>query len=768
MSSPILVPKLNENDDAVQLLELLVPEGGHVEVDEPFFTVETSKASVDIIAENAGYVHWVSQAGDTVPMPSTIGFIGASVEEAKAATLGSEVALGSPIAPVGESLGAGETVRATRAARQLASNLGVNLGDIKVPGIVREVDVRRLAGLAAGPTPTTRPSPARPEPKRTMISQDQHGRLDAEFLSYIEANRAEFGQLRSEFKIWLYQKHGAVIGENVRIGLGTTIQAEFVEVGDDTVLEEGIDVRCRRFSIGQLGLVGSNCRFFCRDFVAGDVVTLQWNVAVVDGEGGIHDCHIGDLTFIAYDCYVNTFRDVTLGENVCLSPGARIYTHRKWLDATDGFPYAYAAVEISDRCWLGPASLVLPGVRLSEEVTVMANSVVANNVASGALVGGIPASVILAHQKKDLGDEGRARVVVEMLSDGMDDLGSQGWSMSAAEAENVRVDIGLDWNKSAVVRAIAMDNVGGVRVGLQWSSFERTTSFHSKNDHVFFCWGEDQRRAMEQSRGCVEHVLVSGYIYDRYLNSQAPLAREVKERLESRGARFVVGLFDERPNEIFYPKEVIEDLYRGLLDECLADPTLGLIIKPKDSSPFDQLDGVRLLLEEAKATGRCLVLEEDSDFRRERWRNNNLFALLPALASDLTVSVSFTTPGRESALAGTRAVYYDYLYLKDHPIYESDASTDLAFRDTSSLIQAVRSHRHGDRPGLGDHSTILDDIDPYRDGRAGQRVGDYVRWLLDSFDGGHSREKALASANSRYAGRSGRARDLIASHAGRS
>ena len=117
MLSSIVVPKLNENDDVVQLLELLVPEGGHVEVDERLFTVETSKASVDVVAEKTGYVHWVSQAGDTVPMPSTIGFIGASIEEAQAATLGSDEVSASPIAPGVESLSAGETVRATRAAR---------------------------------------------------------------------------------------------------------------------------------------------------------------------------------------------------------------------------------------------------------------------------------------------------------------------------------------------------------------------------------------------------------------------------------------------------------------------------------------------------------------------------------------------------------------------------------------------------------------------------------------------------------------------------
>ena len=160
-------------------------------------------------------------------------------------------------------------------------------------------------------------------------------------------------------------------------------------------------VRARRFTIGELGQIGANCRFFCRDFVAGDVVTLRWNVAVVDGQGGIHDCRIGDLCFVAYDTYLNTDRDVTLGERVCLSPGARIYTHRKWLEALDGYPFSYAPVSIGERSWLGPGALILPGVELDAEVTVMANSVVASNAPRGALLGGVPATVVKREQRAE-------------------------------------------------------------------------------------------------------------------------------------------------------------------------------------------------------------------------------------------------------------------------------------------------------------------------------------------------------------------------------
>ena len=430
MHEPIIVPRLNENDDDVQLVEFLVSGGKHVERDDPLFLVETSKAIVEITAEREGYVHWLTDAGREVPMPSTIGLIGDSLEELRqvAATLESDL----PAASAASGGRHGEGPTATRAARELAADLGVELQHIAVHGIIRESHVRELAGLAPGgrtPSPSSL-SDTRPRPTSSTEEAEPPGKVDEVFLSQLRESPEEFGQLPSDEKVSLYRKHGALMGDNIQLGKGTVLDAQFIELGNDTVLREGIQVRCRRFSIGQLGVVGDDCRFFCRDFLAGDVVTIRWNVAIVDGQGGIHDCRVGDLTFIGYDCYLNTDRDVSVGERVCLAPGVRVYTHRKWLDATDGYPFAYAPVVISDRCWLGPVSMVLPGVTLGEGVTLMAHAVAVNNAPAGALLAGSPATVILADQKAQVSSDRLSQILTEILGGSADTLERQGWALS--------------------------------------------------------------------------------------------------------------------------------------------------------------------------------------------------------------------------------------------------------------------------------------------------------------------------------------------------
>jgi acetyltransferase-like isoleucine patch superfamily enzyme len=406
MATPIVVPKLNENDDEVIVVELAE---GRVQPGEALFAVETSKAVQEVEAEAAGFLLWNARVGDRVAVLAELGWLFATEEERDGWSSAPPAA--ATAAPSGERL-------ATEPARRLAAQLGVSLDDVPGSGIVRESDVRALAA-----------APAEPRLEKAPTA----GRHSDELRARLRDDPSAIAALASDEKIALYREHGAEIGERVAIGRGTLIDAQFVEIGADTSIGEDVLVRARRFTIGELGQIGASCRFFCRDFVAGDVVTLRWNVAVVDGQGGIHDCRVGDLCFVAYDTYLNTDRDVTLGERVCLSPGVRIYTHRKWLEALDGYPFSYAPVSIGERSWLGPGSLILPGVVLDAEVTVMANSVVASNAPRGALLGGVPATVVKREQRAELDNAHRAAIVREIFEGNASALAVLGWSLEPEE-----------------------------------------------------------------------------------------------------------------------------------------------------------------------------------------------------------------------------------------------------------------------------------------------------------------------------------------------
>ena len=45
---------------------------------------------------------------------------------------------------------------------------------------------------------------------------------------------------------------------------------------------------------------------------------------------------------------------------------------------------------------------------------------------------------------------------------------------------------------------------------------------------------------------------------------------------------------------------------------------------------------------------------------------------------------------------------------------------------------------------------MLDELDQFRDGRAAERMGDYLKWLIDGYKSGLERDTIMADAAERY------------------
>lgn len=458
MTHPITVPRANANDDVVLLVEWLCPPGTHIHAEQPLYIVETSKATEEIVSDAAGYVRPVIEPGQMVAVQQVIGFLTATAEEPlpevparpevqatengghaqwdRGGGAGHVEQKQAPdqLTPHLTSLApsSSDHLKITVPARALAESLGISWQTLPVPsdGIIRSEHVRAYQAHQVPSTQTafTDVNPA-----------NYPGRIDPEFLAQLRADPSAITQLPSDAKIALYRKHGALIGPGVSIGQGTYLDAQYLSLGAETVLAENILIRCRRFNMGELGEIGAGAKILCRDFLAGDGVNIRFRAVIVQG-GGMHSCRIGDDCFIAYDTYINTDRDVTLARHVCLAPGVRIYTHRKWLNPLDGFASGFAPVEIGDDCHLGPNVVVLPGVTIAPRVTVMANAVVASNIPAERLIGGSPAKTIVEGPMyhKPLNHTQRQAAFLQILRECL--LSFEGWGAIATNValENAR------------------------------------------------------------------------------------------------------------------------------------------------------------------------------------------------------------------------------------------------------------------------------------------------------------------------------------------
>lgn len=115
--------------------------------------------------------------------------------------------------------------------------------------------------------------------------------------------------------------------------------------------------------------------------------------------------HLGNNVEINMNCVFLDCNHITIGENTLIAPSVQIYTVFHPIAAKDrfnpqaqgDFPFAIgltAPVTIGKNCWIGGASILLPGITLGDNVTIGAGSVVTRSIPSNSLALGNPAKVV--------------------------------------------------------------------------------------------------------------------------------------------------------------------------------------------------------------------------------------------------------------------------------------------------------------------------------------------------------------------------------------
>ncbi|PIQ84433.1 MAG: hypothetical protein COV75_02135 [Candidatus Omnitrophica bacterium CG11_big_fil_rev_8_21_14_0_20_63_9] len=316
------------------------------------------------------------------------------------------------------------------------------------------------------------------------------------------------------------------------------------------------------------------------------------------------------------------------------------------------------------------------------------------------------------------------------------------------------IKVYLTWfkyNEAHCAIADALQSLGGICAVYQRSYEEFPSSETTIDAEVVFGFSQATAEVERRSGSIIPYHVTVGYPGDHRFSMLRDRAREVRQLLHRHGAERILAFADENSLEDarwFFDHQSQQECYQFLLERLLEEPWLGLVLKPKVPLTLRRrLGPVAALLDRAMATGRCFVYDQGA-----------LHAAYPpaaaALAADLMVhgQLSSATAGLEAALAGVPTLLLDREQWSISPLYQLGVGR-VVFNDWSTLWQACREHwkRPGGVPGFGDWSPLLDELDPFRDGRAAERIGTYIHWLLEGFKAGVDRETILADAAQRYA-----------------
>jgi len=315
------------------------------------------------------------------------------------------------------------------------------------------------------------------------------------------------------------------------------------------------------------------------------------------------------------------------------------------------------------------------------------------------------------------------------------------------------IKIYVSWFKytgQQCVIADALQSLGGVTAIYQRSFEETPFAGIAVSSDIVFAFSPNNAEVLLRSGSVLPYHVAVGYLGDFRFSLVRNRAQGIRAKLQKNGARHILAFFDENfcgDSRWSGGHNYIQTNYEFLLKKVISDDTLGLVIKPKVASTLrTRLGPIAQLLEKAVKTGRCFIFEGGK-------LHNSYPPAIAALASDIAIHAPLVaaTAGMESALSGVPTLLLDH---EDWPVSKlySLGLGQVVFTDWDSLWRACKDYWGSKEgvPGFGDWSPLLDEMDPFRDGKAAERMGTYLKWILDGFKDGLGRDTILADAAHRY------------------
>lgn len=265
---------------------------------------------------------------------------------------------------------------------------------------------------------------------------------------------------------------------------------------------------------------------------------------------------------------------------------------------------------------------------------------------------------------------------------------------------------------------------------------------HNDICDIYFVWGKRYEKCFLNEHSDVKNIIHTGYIFDYTFDALSENGKKLREVFVKKGRDFIITILDESMASGMYRKGTL-NLYRSLFEFLKENPDTGLIIKPKKNY-------TRYYLEKSPETSELFAsLEKDG---RIKVLDLLKYPVEAGKASDLVIGVSVGSAAPlECALAGVPTVIYDME--KMHTLFDVEGLNKIVFYDIQTMLGNIRAYKTNKSglDGFADWSGFLDDKDSFKDGKANQRIGFYLKALLDGFDAGLVKETAIEKANAMYA-----------------
>jgi hypothetical protein len=197
-------------------------------------------------------------------------------------------------------------------------------------------------------------------------------------------------------------------------------------------------------------------------------------------------------------------------------------------------------------------------------------------------------------------------------------------------------------------------------------------------------------------------------------------------------------------HDLPFSADLIQKVYALFFDLLDSYPQMLLFVKTKREEVFNKTKKVVPSINNYIRCGKVVPFIDDGD------TNLPYKPACIALASDLVIGFGISTAATESQFAGVPSFHFDLARTTNNQ-FARDGLGRVVFQTVESMREAIKRQLNP-RTALSCETIdrFYKTLDPFRDGRAAERTGTYLKWLLDGFKVGLSRDAAMANAAEHY------------------
>ena len=302
--------------------------------------------------------------------------------------------------------------------------------------------------------------------------------------------------------------------------------------------------------------------------------------------------------------------------------------------------------------------------------------------------------------------------------------------------------------KNLVLRIVQGCSIGKIRSYIP----DNHTSMDAyyPND-IFFTYGRDSAQRYCNTNNVKRNILLSGFPFSGLTQETKEKIEKIVNTIKSSGANFIVLLIDSNHGynddlmQIVYSPDMAE-YYRYFLEWILEDPKIGLIVKSKKDHLINELPGIQNLFDSVIETGRF-------------YNTLNTYHVKASDYSkyvDMAVGTGSHISGAliDCVVNGAKGILYDYTNMRhtESELYEWGENR-VIFQDLGDILKSLKNYKQNPQKysTIGDWAPILDDLDPFRDDKGADRIGEYIFWLQEGYKKGWNKDKVIDCANQEYA-----------------